>query len=176
MKHRLNLYCDWMKRLGFVWALQLTVGCHSVARVPKTELRHLDGFDVHNESMMAIPTTHTSRNANGTTSTSHGVAALPTSQHRIVTADGEGVTYTSNVELVLKLRNPNDEMVHRYRSIQVSDLEFRGVTMEGARAVQIPMENIDYAGVRSVDGVKLLLGSTLVSVVLAWVLVSAVLD
>jgi hypothetical protein len=165
-----------MKRLGLVFALQLTVGCHNVARVPKTELRHLDGFDVHNESMMAVPTTHTSRNANGSTSTSHGVAAIPTSQYRIVTADGEGVTYASNIELVLKLRNPNDELVHRYRSIQVSDLEFRGVTMEGARAVQLPMENIDYAAVRTVDAGKLVLGITLVPVVLGLIVFAAVSD
>jgi hypothetical protein len=158
VKHRTKMYVEWMKRLVFVLALQLTIGCFSTARIPTEELRHLDGFDAHNESMMAVPTTHTSRNANGTSTTSHGVAAIPTSQFRMVTSDGEGVTYTSNVELVLKLRNPNDELVHRFRSIQVSDLEFRGVTMEGAKTVQIPMENVDHAGVRYLSPAKLVVG------------------
>lgn len=105
----------------------LCSGCFNHVVIPTSELKQLDGFDVHNERSVTMVT--------GTAYTRYGAApivsnvAVTDRPYRLLTTEGEPVDFTSRTSLTLV--SGTGPVAYRFREVHVSDVLFSAVSMMG---------------------------------------------
>ena len=145
--------------------------CTTVRHFPVSELRRLDGFDVHDEqrvttlhpTMVPIvqpgPHGSTTRLVPSTTSSSQLVTPHP---YRVVSLDGEPLDFNSDTPLVLE--SDGKKILHAtLRSVHVSDDTFRVTTLKPpVRAREFSLARITRAGFEKGDFGRTALAAVLI--------------
>lgn len=128
--------------------LVFCASCTSVVRIPKSELKHLNGYDIHKEFPVSLVGVNTE--VNGRTVPVAGNRMV--SHHRVIADDGEAITWTSEKKLILYPTNNGEPIEGRYRAIEVDATTFRGTPLEHPTAdVEMPLDQVSHAAVKQLS-------------------------
>jgi hypothetical protein len=122
-------------------ALLLTVtGCTTIHRIPKSELARLDGWKGQETSVL------------------QDIGSALRNERKDIRhlrdTHGHEHRFTVDTPLVL-VPYQGDEIVEKYVEVHVDEQRFRGVPRSAFRgSVDVPMDKIDYAGVRKFSAGK----------------------
>jgi hypothetical protein len=145
----------------------LISGCYSTYVIRPGELKHLDGYDVHNEGSAVVVTgAYSATGRPGSATPTYSTVPVTDRPYRMIDEDGDARDFNSTTELFIG--TPQGKIGGKWWNIRVSEEALSGQLKTGEN-VKVPLAQVATVELNQFSGTKtmlaILLGSTPLAII-----------